>query len=107
MLFNLMELSVQLRWSATVKKALLKYRATCMQLDSVSLEEVVWHFLKFAKNRTENAHKLVYETILMGAEDLEDGATVILETFFLKTAGHKLTKEHINCQQLASWVTFL
>lgn len=90
-----------------VKEALHKYRAMCMQSNVASLEEVVRLLVDLAEKRTEDARNLVDETILEGAEDLEDGAMETPETLLLESAGHALTKERIDRQQVVPWMRFL
>lgn len=106
-MLKLMELSVELRKPAMVKEALHKYRAMCMQSNVSSLEEVVRFLIDLAEKRTEEARKLVDETILEGAEDLEDGAMETPETLLLEAAGNALTKERVDRQQVVPWMRFL
>lgn len=106
-MMKLMELSVELRQPGMVKEALHKYRAMCMQSNVASLEEVVRFLVDLAEKRTEAARKLVDETILEGAEDLEDGAMETPETLLLESAGNALTKERIDRQQVVPWMRFL
>lgn len=106
-MLKLMELSVQLRKPGMVKEALHKYRAMCMQSNVSSLEDVVRFLVDLAEKCTENARKKVDETILEGAEDLEDGAMETPETLLLEAAGNALTKERIDRQQVVPWMRFL
>lgn len=106
-MMKLMELSVDLRKPGMVKEALHKYRAMCMQSNVSSLEDVVRFLIELAETRTENARKQVDETILEGAEDLEDGAMETPETLLLEAAGHALTKERVDRQQVVPWMRFL
>lgn len=106
-MMKLMELSVDLRKPGMVKEALHKYRAMCMQSNVSSLEDVVRFLIDLAEKRTENARKTVDETILEGAEDLEDGAMETPETLLLEAAGHALTKERVDRQQVVPWMRFL
>lgn len=104
---KLMELSIGLRESGMVKEALHKYRAMCMQSNVTSLEDVVRFLVDLAEKRTEDARKQVDETILEGAEDLEDNAMETPETLLLEAAGNALTKERIDRQQVVPWMRFL
>lgn len=106
-MLKLMELSVKLRESGMVKEALHKYRAMCMQSNVASLEEVVRFLVDLAEKRTEEARKHVDETILEGAEDLEDSAMETPETLILEASGNALTKERIDRQQVVPWMRFL
>lgn len=106
-MLKLMELSVALRMPGMVKEALHKYRAMCMQSNVSSLEEVVRFLVDLAEKRTEDARKTVDETILEGAEDLEDGAMETPETLILEAAGNALTKERVDRQQVVPWMRFL
>lgn len=106
-MMKLMELSVDLRKPAMVKEALHKYRAMCMQSNVSSLEDVVRYLIDLSEKRTEAARKMVDETILEGAEDLEDGAMETPETLLLEAAGHALTKERVDRQQVVPWMRFL
>lgn len=106
-MLKLMELSVNLRKAGMVKEALHKYRAMCMQSNVSSLEDVVRFLIDLAENRTEAARKKVDETILEGAEDLEDGAMETPETLILEAAGHALTKERVDRQLVVPWMRFL
>lgn len=106
-MLKLMELSVDLRKPGMVKEALHKYRAMCMQSNVSSLEDVVRFLIDLAEKRTEAARKKVDETILEGAEDLEDGAMETPETLLLEAAGHALTKERVDRQQVVPWMRFL
>lgn len=54
-----------------------------MQSKVASLEEVVCILVYLAEKRTEDAHKLVDESILESEEDFEDDAMEILESIFL------------------------
>lgn len=84
----------------TVKKALHKYRVTCMQANVASLEKVVSLFVYVSEKRTENAHKLVNETILEDEEALEDGAIKNLETLY-EAVCRTLMKQHNSRQRVA------
>lgn len=106
-MLKLMELSVDLRKPAMVKEALHKYRAMCMQSNVSSLEEVVRFLIDLAEKRTEGARKKVDETIVEGAEDLEDGAMETPETLILEAAGHPQTKERVDRQLVVPWMRFL
>ena len=106
-MLKLMELSVNLRKPAMVKEALHKYRAMCMQSNVSSLEEVVRSLINLAEARTEEARRTVDETVLEGAEDLEEEAMETPETLLLEAAGNTLTRERIDRQQVVPWMRFL
>lgn len=104
---RLMELSVELRKPAMVKEALHKYRAMCMQSNVSSLDDVVRILVSLAEKHTEKARKSVDETIIAGADDLEEGAMETPETLLLEAAGHPLTKERVDRQHVVPWMRFL
>lgn len=106
-MIKLMELSVDLRKPGMVKEALHKYRAICMQSNVGSLEDVVRFLVDSAERCTEAARKKVDETILEGAEDLEEGGMETPETLILEAMGHPLTKERIDRQVVVPWMRFL
>lgn len=106
-MMKLMELSIELRKPDMVKEALHKYRAMCMQSNVSSLDEVVRYLITLAEKRTDAARKSVDETIIAGADDLEEGAMETPETLLLEAAGNALTKERVDRQQVVPWMRFL
>jgi translation initiation factor 3 subunit A len=107
-MMKLMELSVKLRKPLMVKEALHKYRATCMQSNVASLDEVVRYLVKLSEARTEAARsKVDLESVALGADDLEDDAMETPDTLILEAAGHTLTKERVDRQEVVPWMRFL
>lgn len=106
-MLKLMELSVQLRKPHMVKEALHKYRATCMQSNVSSLDEVVRYLVKLAEDRTDAARSKVDQEAVAGADDLEEDAMETPETLILEAAGNALTKERIDRQEVVPWMRFL
>lgn len=107
-MLKLMELSVQLRKPLMVKEALHKYRATCMQSNVGSLDEVVRYLVKLSEARTEAARQKVdLEAVALGADDLEEDAMETPDTLILEAAGNALTKERIDRQEVVPWMRFL
>ncbi len=104
---RLMELSVSLRKPAMVKEALHKYRAMCMQSNVASLDDVVRILVNLAEKNTEDARNSVAETVIEGADDLEEGAMETPETLILEAAGNALTRERIDRQHVVPWMRFL
>lgn len=107
-MLKLMELSVELRKPLMVKEALHKYRATCMQSNVASLDEVVRFLVKLAEARTEAARQKVdLESVALGADDLEEDAMETPDTLILEAAGNALTKERVDRQEVVPWMRFL
>jgi translation initiation factor 3 subunit A len=107
-MMKLMELSVQLRKPLMVKEALHKYRATCMQSNVSSLDDVVRYLVKISEKRTEEARsKVDSDAVALGAEDLEDDAMETPDTLILEAAGNALTKERVDRQEVVPWMRFL
>jgi translation initiation factor 3 subunit A len=106
-MMKLMELSVQLRKPLMVKEALHKYRATCMQSNVSSLDEVVRYLITLAEARTEKARASVDNASFADADDLEDDAMETPETLLLEAAGNALTKERVDRQEVVPWMRFL
>jgi translation initiation factor 3 subunit A len=106
-MMKLMELSVDLRKPHMVKEALHKYRATCMQSNVASLDEVVRYLVKLAEARTEAARSKVDQDAIAYADDLEEDAVETPETLLLEAAGNALTKERVDRQEVVPWMRFL
>jgi translation initiation factor 3 subunit A len=106
-MLKLMELSVDLRKPHMVKEALHKYRATCMQSNVASLDEVVRYLVKLAEERTEAARSKVDQDAVAYADDLEEDAVETPETLLLEAAGNALTKERVDRQEVVPWMRFL
>jgi translation initiation factor 3 subunit A len=106
-MMKLMELSVQLRKPLMVKEALHKYRATCMQSNVSSLDEVVRYLVTLAEARTEQARASVDNASFTDTDDLEEDAMETPETLLLEAAGHSLTKERVDRQEVVPWMRFL
>lgn len=102
-MLKLMDLNIHPRQPATVKEALLKYCATCMQFDVAASEEAVCLLADLAEKCPENAHMFIDEAILKGTEDLEDSGTETLEMFHPKPTNHTLAKEHTDRQKVVLW----
>lgn len=106
-MLKLMELSVDLRKPLMVKEALHKYRATCMQSNVASLDEVVRYLVKLAEERTDSARAKVDMSTVASAEDLEEDAMETPETLILEAAGNALTRERVDRQEVVPWMRFL
>lgn len=107
-MMKLMELSVKLRKPLMVKEALHKYRATCMQSNVGSLDDVVRYLIKISEARTEAARsKVDIDSSALDADDLEEDAMETPDTLILEAAGHALTKERVDRQEVVPWMRFL
>ena len=103
-MFNYIDLAVDMKQGRKCKDALINYRNACQQVNVASLEDVIKHLLDVASAKADAASKEA-EAKLDSVEDLEADASP--EEMMLSYVSGEKSKDRTDREMVTPWFKFL